>query len=237
MTVEGRETGPTDGHRRHAVLIRSAVRTEGPEPAGVALILHGGREHSHGPNPPWRLPAVRMQPFVGALDHRAPDVLAARLRYRYRGWNGDGADALADTVWAIERLGVHHPGLPIVLIGHSMGGRVAVRIAGHPGVRGAVALAPWLPDGEPVEQLHQRALFMLHGTQDTTTSAKATGAYAARARSTAREVVSLRVLRAGHPMLRRARIFQHLAADAAAAIVHGDPIGDLRPGSVGDGSI
>ena len=42
--------------------------------------------------------------------------------------------------------------------------------AGHASVRGVVALAPWLPGPEPVEQLAGRDLVVLHGTRDLTTS-------------------------------------------------------------------
>ena len=37
--------------------------------------------------------------------------------------------------------------MPVVLLGHSMGGRTAVAVADDPSVVGVVALAPWLPAG------------------------------------------------------------------------------------------
>lgn len=56
---------------------------------------------------------------------------------------------------------------PVVMLGHSLGGRAAVRSAGAAGVRGVVALAPWLPEDEPVDQLAGRALAILHGLRVT----------------------------------------------------------------------
>ena len=43
--------------------------------------------------------------------------------------------------------------MPVVVLGHSMGGRTACRVADHDLVRGVVALAPWLPPGESVADL------------------------------------------------------------------------------------
>jgi dienelactone hydrolase len=69
----------------------------------------------------------------------------------------------------------------VALVGHSMGGRTACRVADHPSVRGVVALAPWLPPGEPVDALAGRQLYAAHGRRDRITSAAATRAYVERA--------------------------------------------------------
>ena len=94
-----------------------------------------------------------MHPFARDLAALGDDLAVAQLRYRLRGWNDTGDDALADVAFALDTLDARYGGVPIVLVGHSMGGRAALRSAGHPTVRGVVALAPWLPGTEPVEQL------------------------------------------------------------------------------------
>ncbi|WP_420712490.1 alpha/beta hydrolase, partial [Streptomyces sp. SPB78] len=83
---------------------------------------------------------------------------------------------------ALDALAARDGDRPVVLLGHSMGGRAALRAAGHPTVRGIVALAPWCPEGEPVAQLAGRELVILHGDQDRVTSPDASWRLLARAR-------------------------------------------------------
>ena len=124
-------------------------------PTGIVLVLHGGRVNSTDPVRPWNLALARMRLFVApVLEHAAPaGVAVAVLRYRHRGWNQEAADAHADAEWALGELSRRYGPVPVALIGHSMGGRAALRAGGHPSVTGIAALAPWAPDGEPVEQL------------------------------------------------------------------------------------
>jgi dienelactone hydrolase len=192
--------------------------------AAVVLVLHGGREKSDRAVEPNQLAVRRMLPFAGDVARRVPTAAVALLRYRRRGWNGDGADALADVAHALDVLGERFGGAPVVLLGHSMGGRAAVHAAGAPNVLGVVALAPWLPDGEPVDQLSGRALALLHGTRDLTTSAAASARFAARAASVAADVACVRVRRSGHGMVLRAGLWHRLASNYVAAIVAADPL-------------
>ena len=91
----------------------------------------------------------------------------------------------------------------MVLVGHSMGGRAALRAAGDANVRGVVALAPWLPGTEPVEQLAGRDLVVLHGTRDLTTSQRASAGFVERAAPFARRTACLQAPWSGHGMLAR----------------------------------
>ncbi len=92
-------------------------------------------------------PVVRA--VTAALPHQ--DVLIAQVRYRLRGWNGDRADPAHDTLRALDALAELTGPVPTVLLGHSMGGRAALRAAGHPLVTGAARTgwpactpcAPW----------------------------------------------------------------------------------------------
>src|SRR5688572_10406764 len=71
-------------------------------PKAAVLVLHGGRENHTGRPRPWHPPGLRMLPYVRALTSALSDTetVVGRVRYRMRGWNGDAADPLHDTVEA-----------------------------------------------------------------------------------------------------------------------------------------
>jgi hypothetical protein len=77
-------------------------------------------------------------------------------------------------------------------------------------------LAPWLPLGEPVEQLAGRWVLVAHGTADVITSPAETWAFVERARAVT-EVAAIEVGDGDHPMLRRARLWHAIAAEFARA--------------------
>jgi dienelactone hydrolase len=189
-----------------------AVRPAQGSTRAVVLMLHGGKEHSVQPTHHRQLAGARMLPFAAAIARRGGPVGVAvwSLRYRVRGWNGDQMSPVPDTRWALERVRCAHGDVPVVLVGHSMGGRTAVRVAGDDGVVGAVALAPWLPKGEPVEQLEGRRLLIAHGTADRVTSPAASRRFAERARAVASRVDVVMVAAETHAMLLRWPTWQRL---------------------------
>ncbi len=192
-------------------------------PRAAVLVLHGGKAHSRDPVEATQLTVRRMQPFARDLAALGDDLAVAQLRYRLRGWNDTGDDALADVAHALAAVDERYGGVPIVLVGHSMGGRAALRSAGHASVRGVVALAPWLPGAEPVAQLAGRDVVVLHGTRDFTTSPDASARYVARAIPVARRAVFVRVPWSGHGMLLRASTWQRMTAAFVAAMVDDAP--------------
>ena len=99
----------------------------------------------------------------------------------------------------------------MVLVGHSMGARAVLRSAGHPAVT-AVGLAPWLPAGEPVDQLAGRRVLLAHGPADRITPPADTWAYAERARLVT-DVELIEVRGGEHAMLWRAGLWHRMAAD------------------------
>lgn len=179
-------------------------RGEVRRPTGVALLLHGGRSRSHEPATRANLTYVRMVPFARDLawHGRKHGLLAAQLSYRYRGWNG--GDPVEDTRWALGRLRERHGELPVVLVGHSMGGRTALHAAADPHVLGVCALAPWTEPGEPVAQLAGKSLLIAHGDRERWTDPRLSYDYAVRAKAVTSDVCRFEVHGDGHAMLRRA---------------------------------
>jgi predicted esterase len=179
----------------------------------VALVLPGGQAASLRPASARQLAALRMRPFAAGIHRAGRDAgLAVWLvRYRYRGWNGQQASPLADIGWALEEVRRRHGGVPVVLLGHSMGGRAVLRMGGGQSVRAVLALAPWLPDGEPAGQLAGRRVLIAHGNLDRVTSARASRAFARSAAAAGAQVTWVEVRGDTHAMLLRYRTWQRLA--------------------------
>lgn len=181
------------------------LETFGPVPTapdGVVLVLHGGRSVSRDPARRG-LAYLRMLPFARAVG--TPRTAVHLLRYRYRGWNGPARDALHDAEWAVAQAGRLHPGAPIVLVGHSMGGRAALGAAGGQDVAAVCGLAPWLGADDPVDQLAGRSVLIAHGDRERTTDPAESYAYAVRAAAVTDRICRFEVHGDGHAMLRRAR--------------------------------
>lgn len=162
---------------------------------------------------PRQLTAVRMRPFAAALHRagRGSGLAVWSLQYRFRGWNGPAMSPVADAQWALDEVRRRHGELPVVLVGHSMGGRTAIRVAGDPLVRGIVALAPWVENGDPVEQLAGRSLLVVHGARDTVTSPNASRHLAEAAAALTAPVARVRVRGDLHPMLLRWPVWHRLS--------------------------
>ncbi|MDI2028882.1 alpha/beta fold hydrolase [Saccharopolyspora sp. TS4A08] len=183
------------------------------------LALHGGRPVSRAPVRGTRLAYRRMFPLARA-GHRS-DVSVWVLRNRVRGWNEPALDAVCDARRAIEVIRGSHRGARIALLGHSMGGRVALRLAGEPDVVGVCALAPWTTEDDAVEQLTGRIVRIVHGDRDRTIPPETSLAYARRARRAGAAVSRHVIGGSGHAMLRRAEEWNAqvaaFALDCAAA--------------------
>ena len=178
----------------------------------VALILHGGKENSVEPVTARQATVLRMLPFARHLVAVGAEhgLAVWRLRFRYRGWNNAAEHPMEDVQWALRNLRMRHGGAPIIVVGHSMGGRAALRAAGEPDVAGVLALAPWLPAGEPFHQIAGRRLLVVHGMKDRITSAERSRELVRAVRPTADEAAYIALRRCGHPMLRRVRLWNRL---------------------------
>jgi alpha-beta hydrolase superfamily lysophospholipase len=127
---------------------------------------------------------------------------------------------MADSRWALGQIDARFGHLPVGLVGHSMGGRVALRLADHrslpadrrPGVRAVAALAPWLPDGEPIPVLADRHLLLAHGTADRTTDPVKTAHLAQKLEVAGGDVELVEFAGGRHSMIFPARPWHELVA-------------------------
>ena len=186
---------------------------------GIALFCHGGTVASVEPPRERALSVVRMRGVEHAV-HRSTagrGIATALLRYRVAGWNGEAADALHDVRWAVDRLRTQHGSdVPIVLVGHSMGGRAALRAGGEPSVTAVCALAPWTPPGEPVMHLAGQTVAILHGLGDRWVPPRLSAEFAVRARRASARVARFTIA-GGHGMVRRSARWHGFARDVVLA--------------------
>ena len=156
--------------------------------------------------------------LVGAALRRrlGPDVEVRRVQYQYRGWNGPGLDAVRDAKHVLD--GVRHQFDPksIVLVGHSMGGRVAAHLAGGADIGAVVALAPWWVGGDGDLIPPPTRLLVVHGTADTWTDPGASRIQTLRAHERGLAAQWVGVEGAGHYMVRRWAEWHRRTADFVA---------------------
>lgn len=191
-------------------------------PRAIVLLLHGGQQNSTEPVRNkhaswWRMAAMARSLRRFAKRHELELDL---LQYRVRGWNAPADPSpVQDARWALDRLSTEHPGVPVILVGHSMGGRTACRVADAPSVLGVVALAPWLPDGEPNQTLSGKHLHVLHGTRDRWTSARLSREFVDRSRAISAAATWRSLPDAGHFMLRRPSVWRRFVEESVLDIL------------------
>lgn len=212
-----------------ALAPRLQTRPAVGETLGIALVLHGGKARSMRPASRRQLSAVRMIPFARALERAGSHQGLAvwTLQYRDRGWNDKGSQ-VDDARWALDQIEAQHPGVPVYLVGHSLGGRTAIAAAGHSSVRAVMALAPWLPGDEPFQQLKRVPVLIAHGTRDKWVDPRGSLNFAIRAQRAGMDVRRVEVVGVGHGMLRRVSLWHGLTTyfvmtQLAAAAQHDGP--------------
>jgi len=195
-------------------ITRQTIRRATTSIRVVVLVLHGGTENGNRPVRRFRLAYLRMVPFwwhIGSVG-RGAGAEVRFLRNRVRGWNAPDEDPVVDARDALRRIHEQHPGIPVVLVGHSMGGRAALTVADDPAVTAVCALAPWTPPEMPIEPITGCDVLIVHGTEDSTTNPDASYHYARRAAPLAAGVTRIEVRGSGHAMLRRARRWHRMVA-------------------------
>ncbi|MFJ5221581.1 alpha/beta hydrolase [Streptomyces sp. NPDC088400] len=172
----------------------------------MVLVLPPGEPAST--RPPSLLGYARVLPLARSLARAgAPEGLVVHVvRYRGRGWNGTDARLAADAEWAADEVVRRYGDVPVCLAGHGMGGRAALRAAGHPAVNSVLAMSPWLPERdraaepEPVRQLMGRQVLMMHGTNDARCDPDLSYRLAERAKKINRDTCRFEVHSDGHAL-------------------------------------
>jgi pimeloyl-ACP methyl ester carboxylesterase len=183
---------------------------------GVVVVAHGGREVSTATTTAVHPAVLRMIPVAAAIGRAlyGRGVVVRRPRFRLRGWNGAQASPVHDLTEVLDEVRGEFGPVPVVMVGHSMGARAALRAAGYPSVTAVVGLASWLPAGEPVDQLAGRRILLAHGAEDGICRPEETWAYGDRARAVS-SVAEIEVRGGEHTMLRRAPVWHAIAATFA----------------------
>ena len=191
------------------------------QPRKTVILLHGGKAVSSERSRPWHLSNVRMVWLQLALRRRLPSgVDVRRFRYRLRGWNAPRADPVADALASLDALrAASAEPIRVVLVGYSMGGRVAAHLAARPEVIGVVALAPWWPTGDADLIGPDTGLVALHGSADTWTDPQASRRQTARAASRGVDARWIGLPKSGHFMVRRAATWHRIIAEAVVALL------------------
>jgi len=198
-------------------------------PTAAVLVLHGGSATSSVAVRRFAPAVLRLIPVAWAIAAHVRSAAVYRLRFSVRGWNGDGVAVLGDARWAIDEIAAAHPGLPIVVVGHSLGGRVAMHVVGSSSgastagdrsrVIGAVGLAPWVDPGDPVDLLRGVPIAVVQGTKDRIVPERSTRPWLARAAQAGARIDSTLIDGAGHAMLRHFRRWHRLASDGVVTVL------------------
>ncbi|MCV7079584.1 hypothetical protein AWC27_02220 [Mycobacterium szulgai] len=189
---------------------------------GCVLVLPGGKVRSDEASHWWQLANLRMMFVARALRRRlGPDVVVRRVQYRRRGWNSPNLDAVRDADRALDELSERCAPKNIVLVGHSMGGRVAARLAARSDVGAVVALAPWWVNGAGDRIPAHTRLLVVHGTGDTWTDPTDSRAQTCRARARGLDAHWVGIEGAGHYMVRGWREWHRCTTDFVAGYLAG----------------
>jgi pimeloyl-ACP methyl ester carboxylesterase len=199
---------PTQSSNTPALPAPSLTRrdVEG-RPKGLVLMLHGGKANGltavDDSSASWRRSRWMMDHVAGRLNRAGASVWL--LRYGVSGWNGGVGPTpspVPDAPWGLDEVRRELGDLPVVLLGHSMGGRTAVAVADDANVVGVVTVAPWLPPDEPNAGLAGKPFAAAHGRSDRITSFRQTRAFARNAEGVASSVELHDMGRVGHYMFR-----------------------------------
>ncbi|MGW0037522.1 alpha/beta hydrolase [Gordonia sp. NPDC003376] len=191
---------------------RARNRADGP--ALSVLVLPGGTDSSYRPFSPWQGSAMRMYPFTASIGLRFGGAVDVRqVRYRVYGWNGGQASPMPYARAALEQASRDHPGTPVAVIGHSMGGRIAAQLAADTRVSAVLALAPWWQFAD-WRMIHDDArVVAIHGEADTVTFAHRTATGIDELRDRGVDATYVPVPGGGHPMLDHVGLWHRAALD------------------------
>jgi pimeloyl-ACP methyl ester carboxylesterase len=122
-----------------------------------AVVCVGGGQHREVEGT-W---SSSLEWLVGRIAPRLPKLAFAEVRYRVKSWRR------LESCVEDARAAVYEVGAPrVALLGFSMGGAVAIAIAGEPKVSEVIGLAPWIPDQLDVTTTRGKRLTVVHGSLD-----------------------------------------------------------------------
>jgi pimeloyl-ACP methyl ester carboxylesterase len=104
--------------------------------------------------------SATLEYLVHTLAPRLPVLAFGEVRYRIKSWR------VLDMCIEDCRAAIATTEGPVLLLGFSMGGAVAISAADEPRVGGVVGLAPWIPDRLDLAPLTGKRLDVLHGSLD-----------------------------------------------------------------------
>ena len=136
------------------------------------------------------------------------------------GWNGARQDPVQDARWALDRIRHELPGVPVVVVGHSMGGRVALALSGEPDVIGVAALAPWV-ESDVRQPRPGVAVLLVHGSADRITDPRRTAVLARRYADSGVDLRYVTVEGGSHSMLKDATLWHDTVADFVTDVLLG----------------
>ncbi len=201
------DSGPKDVERLFVNSHRGAA-------SAVVLVLPGGTDLSYERSS-WRSPsALRMYPFTWSIAAAFRGRAAVhQVRYRVYGWNGGQASPMPYAWAALEKMSANYPGVPVYLVGHSMGGRVGAQLAADPRVHGLLALAPWWQYAD-WRRIHAGVrVVAMHGTADTRTYPQRTAKGIDELQAAGFDATFIPVPGGGHAMLDHTLWWQRTAID------------------------
>ena len=132
------------------------MRVTGPTAHCAVVCVNGGRAREVEGT--W---SASVEWLVRRLAPRLPELGFAEVRYRVRSWKR------LESCFEDARAAIREVASPRTsLLGFSMGGAVAIGVAGEPQVECIVGLAPWIPDQLSVSTLRGKRLAVFHGALD-----------------------------------------------------------------------
>jgi dienelactone hydrolase len=133
------------------------LRVTGPPGAKVGVVCVNGGQGGEVEGT-W---SASIEWLVQRLAPRFPQVAFGEVRYRIKSWKRLDW-CVEDAREAVGAVAARRT----LLLGFSMGGAVALQVAGEPSVEVVLGLAPWLPERLSLEPLRGRRLRVIHGSLD-----------------------------------------------------------------------
>lgn len=196
-----------------APILRWTARPSARRTERVVLLLHGRAGADREAPRALNGVVLVLRPFAWAIRRAGRGrVAVARVIYPERGWRGE--DRVRDGLAALAIARERYPDVPIAVLGHSMGGRVALRLASEPDVDRVATFGVWAEHEDvPRWRAHPGLqMLMVHGDQDRITDPEGSLVAAARFGELGADVELVSAPGEGHALLGTPRHWHRLFA-------------------------